>query len=54
MFDKPVRIHFNFRFFQMTLETSNKSKKKSQFLLDILKLSLQSLLHMKVLNGYNR
>lgn len=34
MFDKPVRIHFNFRFFQMTLESSNKSKKKkSQFLL---------------------
>lgn len=33
MFDKPVQIHFNFRLFQMTLETSNKSKKKSQFLL---------------------
>lgn len=55
MFDKPVRIHFNFRFFQMTLETSNKSKKKNySFCWEILKLSLQSLLHMKVLNGYNR
>lgn len=48
MFDKPVRIHFNFMFFQMTLETSNKSKINHSFCWEILKLSLQSLLHMKV------